>query len=234
MIGIAAGTAGLAFLAWAVRGRSARVFGPSVWRGPRERRALALTFDDGPSESTPEILSVLAEFGVPATFFQLGANVERLPGIARAVAEAGHEIGNHGYGHPLYCFYSRDAVARDIVRAQTAIRTHTGAEPVLFRAPFGARWFGVRGVQRHLDLTGVMWTVIGLDWKLPGEEVARRVLERVHSGAIVCLHDGRELQPHPDLRPTIQALRLLIPRLLDDGYRCATVSRLLAPAEVRA
>jgi peptidoglycan/xylan/chitin deacetylase (PgdA/CDA1 family) len=226
---IAAGAAGAAFFAWAVRGRAARVFGPSVWRGPRERRAIALTFDDGPSESTPEILSVLAEFNVPATFFQLGANVDRLPDIARAVAEAGHEIGNHGYGHPLYCFRAGEGIVRDVVRGQKAIRTATGAEPVLFRAPFGARWFGLRGVQTHLDLTGVMWTVIGLDWKLPGEEVARRVIRGVRNGAIVCLHDGHELQPRPDVRPTIQALRLLLPRLLDDGYRFATVSRLLAP-----
>src|SRR5690348_10834341 len=69
-------------LAWAVRGRSSRVFGPSVWRGPQDRRAVALTFDDGPSESTPRILEILARHGVSATFFLIGANVERLPSVA--------------------------------------------------------------------------------------------------------------------------------------------------------
>ena len=90
---------GRAFLAWAVRGRSAAVFGPSVWRGPRDRRALALTFDDGPSESTPEILEILARHGVPATFFQCGANVERLPEIARAVG-AGRPRDRQPQLHP--------------------------------------------------------------------------------------------------------------------------------------
>ena len=84
-------------MAWAVRGRSSSVFGPSVWRGPRDRRAVALTFDDGPSEGTPQILEILERHRAPATFFQCGANVERLPEVARAVGQAGHAIGNHGH-----------------------------------------------------------------------------------------------------------------------------------------
>ena len=71
-------------MAWAVRGRSSQVFGKSVWRGPRDRRSIALTFDDGPSESTPQILDILARHGARATFFQCGANVERIPAVARA------------------------------------------------------------------------------------------------------------------------------------------------------
>ena len=98
------------FMAWAVRGRASSVFGPSVWRGARGRRAIALTFDDGPSEGTPRILELLALHKVPATFFQCGANVERLPAIARAVRDAGHEIGNHSHSHPLYCLHSPLAI----------------------------------------------------------------------------------------------------------------------------
>src|SRR5215469_11129473 len=103
--GLAAGvgvSAAAGFLTWAVRGRSSEVFGPSVWRGPRDRRAVALTFDDGPSESTPRILEILERHQVPATFFQIGANVERLPAVARSVAEAGHTVGNHSHTHPLF------------------------------------------------------------------------------------------------------------------------------------
>src|SRR5437868_1772723 len=88
------------FMAWAVRGRSSAVFAPSVWRGPGTRRAIALTFDDGPSESTPAILEILAQYKAPATFFLCGANVDRLPAIAREIAAAGNEIGNHSYLHP--------------------------------------------------------------------------------------------------------------------------------------
>ena len=81
--------AGAAFLAWAVRGRSSAVFGRSVWRGNGGSRKIALTFDDGPSEGTPAIVDILAQYRAPATFFQIGANVDRLPDVARAVAVAG-------------------------------------------------------------------------------------------------------------------------------------------------
>src|SRR5580658_2975401 len=94
-------TAGL--LGHAVRGRTSTFFGPSVYRGNRSRPAIALTFDDGPSESTPELLELLHGLGVQATFFQCGANVRRLPGIAREVIAAGHEIGNHSDTHPYFC-----------------------------------------------------------------------------------------------------------------------------------
>ena len=89
---IASVSAATGGMAWAVRGRSSQVFGQSVWHGPRDRRSIALTFDDGPSESTPLILDALARHNVPATFFQCGSNVERLPAIARAVQTGGHEI----------------------------------------------------------------------------------------------------------------------------------------------
>ena len=223
----AAGAAG--FLAWAVRGRSSAVFGPSVWHGPRDRRALALTFDDGPSEGTPAILEALSRYSVPATFFQVGANVDRLPEIARAVHAAGHEIGNHSYSHPLFCFRSAGFMANDLDRAQDAIRRHTGAVPVWFRAPFGVRWFGLGSAQSRLGLGGVMWTVIGYDWSLGAEEVVERILRRVSNGAILCLHDGRELRARPDTGVTLEAVRRLVPKLLDQGYRFETISRLLCP-----
>ncbi len=220
---------GVAAMAWAVRGRASAVFGPSVWRGPRERRTVALTFDDGPSESTPRILEILAAHGAAATFFPCGANVVRLPNVARAVAEAGHEIGNHGYAHPLCCFRSAKFIEADMARAQHVILEHTGARPVWFRAPYGVRWFGMRRAQRHLRLQGVMWTVMGYDWNLRAEAIVERMAGRVANGAILCLHDGRELRMQPDIGATIEAVRRLVPLLLEQGYKLETVSQLLCP-----
>ncbi len=218
-----------AFMAWAVRGRSATVLAPSIWRGPRDRRAVALTFDDGPSESTPEILGILERYAIPATFFQCGRNVERLPEIARAVQQSGHLIGNHSYTHPLFCFRSPDFMHDELRRAQEIIEQHTGTRPVWFRAPFGVRWFGMGGVQRRLDLTGVMWTVIGYDWSRKADGVVKWVAARVSNGASLCRHDGRELRARPDIRTTVEAVRRLVPLLLERGYTFETVSRLLCP-----
>ena len=94
---IAAGAGGMA---WAVRGRSSQVFGPSVWR-TEVLRTVALTFDDGPSPATSDILNVLSGYGVKATFFQCGVNILRAPELSLAVHAAGHEIGNHSQTHPL-------------------------------------------------------------------------------------------------------------------------------------
>jgi peptidoglycan-N-acetylglucosamine deacetylase len=215
-----------AYVAWAVRGRSSAVFGRSLWHGPRDRRTLALTFDDGPCESTPAILDVLARHHIPATFFQCGANVERLPSVARAVRDAGHEIANHSQTHPFFCFRSPQFMLQQLERAQQTIENHTGARPVWFRAPYGVRWPGLGAAQRRLGLTGVMWTVIGYDWNLTADAVVRRVSGRVSNGGIICLHDGRELRYKPDIRTTIAAVELLIPMLLDRGYQFETVSRL--------
>jgi peptidoglycan/xylan/chitin deacetylase (PgdA/CDA1 family) len=216
-------------MTWAVRGRSAAVFAPSLWRGPRDRRAIALTFDDGPSESTPQILEILARHSVPATFFQVGLNVERVPAIAQAVAQAGHEIGNHTHRHPMFCFRSSRFMEKELRRAQQTIEMHTGARPAWFRAPYGVRWPGLGKAQGKLHLTGVMWTVIGYDWSLKAGEVVERVAQRVSNGAILCLHDGRELRVRPDAGQTVEAVRRLVPVLLDRGYRFETVSRLLCP-----
>ena len=216
------------FMAWAVRGRSSSVFGPSVWRGRSDRRALALTFDDGPSESTPRILEILERHRVPATFFQIGLNVRRLPAVACAVRDAGHEIGNHSETHPLFCF-PQTRIEQELGRAQETIGEHTGTRPRWFRAPYGVRWFGLARAQRRFGLTGVMWTVIGYDWKRPAGAVVEHVTHRAGNGAILCLHDGRELSAGPRAGVTIEAVRDLVPRLLDRGFKFESLEQLICP-----
>jgi peptidoglycan/xylan/chitin deacetylase (PgdA/CDA1 family) len=216
-------------MAYGVRGRSARLFGPSVWRGPGDQPAVALTFDDGPSEATPELLGVLDRHQVRATFFQCGLNVQRLPEVARQVAAGGHEIGNHSYSHPRFYLRSRRFLYDELARAQEALSAVTGQRPVLFRAPRGTRWPGLAEAQSRLGLLGVMWTVIGRDWALPAEAIAVRLLRGARNGAILCLHDGCEIRPRPDVRPMLEAVRRLIPELRARGFRLETVSELLCP-----
>ncbi len=227
--GGAAVAAAAGSMAWAVHGRSSSVFGPSVYRGVRNRRAIALTFDDGPSESTPQLLELLEQAQAPATFFLCGANVRRLPAVAREVARRGHQLGNHSDSHDWFCLRSASFIRDQVVRAQGAIKDATGVTPVLLRAPYGVRWFGLREVQRQLGLTGVMWTEIGQDWKLPAESIYQRLARTAQNGAIFCLHDGRETKPNPDIRPTLEAVRRLLSELRAKGFHFETVSQILCP-----
>ncbi|MCA2969916.1 MAG: polysaccharide deacetylase family protein [Acidobacteriaceae bacterium] len=221
---LAAGALGGA--AWAVRGRSAQVLAPSIWRGNRERRAVALTFDDGPSEGTTAILEILREAGARGTFFQCGLNVERRPEWAAAVSAAGHEVGNHTWSHRRLDFASRAVMREELGRAQTLLTAVHGSAPRWFRAPFGVRWVGLGQVQRELGLQGAMWTCLGRDWKLPAAAIAGRVLGGVENGAIVCLHDGRGVLAAPAIDETVAAVRVITRELREKGWQMVGLSEL--------
>jgi peptidoglycan/xylan/chitin deacetylase (PgdA/CDA1 family) len=217
----------VAGMAWAVRGRSSQAFGPSIWRGEAGRKAIALTFDDGPGPATPKILDILAEYSVPATFFQCGDNVRRSPELSQAVCAGPHEIGNHSQTHPNFALKRPTYIVENFQRAQETIAEATSRTPALMRPPFGVRWFGFREMQERLGLQCIMWSVIGLDWKLSAPKIADRVLANTRDGSIICLHDGRGTLEKPDANQTIEAVRRIVPSLLDKGYHFETVSQLV-------
>jgi peptidoglycan/xylan/chitin deacetylase (PgdA/CDA1 family) len=214
-------------MTYAVRSPRSSLLAPSVYRGRTSRKSIAITFDDGPSESTARVLDLLERYDARATFFQCGANARRLPSVARSVAVAGHELGNHTYSHPFLQFKSSQFMYRELHDAQRAIEDSAGVTPRVFRAPFGVRWFGLAGVQRRLKLIGVTWTAIGLDWKLPAEEVVQRLVDATEPGAILCLHDGRLTRENPDIQITLDTIRKLLPIWAGQGYQFETVSQIL-------
>jgi peptidoglycan/xylan/chitin deacetylase (PgdA/CDA1 family) len=227
--------AGISLLFYGVFARSSQVFGRSVWRGSGRKLRVALTFDDGPNPASLQLARCLAAQHVRATFFQCGVNVLRNPGIARQLHRAGHELGNHTFTHARLCprlgwrlnLLTPTEIHRELTATQQAIVGDTGVLPVLFRAPYGMRWFGLRAAQRRLGLLGCMWTVIGHDWEWPVEQVVRHVLRNLRPGAIVCLHDGRDIRPDPDLTVLLAAVEILIPEIRRRGYDFVTVSELL-------
>jgi peptidoglycan-N-acetylglucosamine deacetylase len=196
--------AAASWIAWAVRGRSSSVFAPSVWHGPRDRRRIALTFDDGPTPGTRVLLEMLEKRSARATFFQCGVQVRRNPAIARDVAAAGHEIGNHTDTHARLWLRPASFLIEEIGRAQRTIIDTTCCTPRFFRAPYGVRWPGLARAQVHRCLLGGM-----------------------EAGAILCLHDGRELAPDPDIGVTVRAVDLLLQSLAGEGWEFATLSELL-------
>jgi peptidoglycan-N-acetylglucosamine deacetylase len=228
-------TAAVVGAAYSIAGRSSQVFGPSVYRGAGTRRSLSLTFDDGPSEGSLRLIDYLSQQDIKATFFECGLNVRRHPQISRAIRDAGHEIGNHTYSHPCLCprltwnlnLRSPSFIDEEFSAAQEIISEAAGVTPTLLRAPYGLRWYGIGAVQRRLGLLGVMWTVIGHDWAWPANRIANLVLRKASPGGIICLHDGRGVQPRPDISEMMAALRRIVPVLKDQGYSFETVTRLL-------
>ncbi len=186
-------------------------------------RRIALTFDDGPSNETPRFLDLLARFEIPATFFVCGKNVARRPATARAIVEAGHEIGNHTYSHPLLPLCGPRRTREELVRTQRQIEDAAGVSPGLFRPPYGLGSPALASVLADLGLLRVHWTVIGNDWKWSASKIAGRALAAACPGAIVCLHDGNGARAVADRSQTLQALRRIVPDLRAAGYAFAAV-----------
>lgn len=220
--------------------RSDGLLDRSVHRGAPERKAVALTFDDGPGPQTLELLAYLDAEKIRATFFQCGMYVQRYPEITQRMHAAGHEIGNHTWSHKRlspgrghrFGFPSLRLMYRELAHTQRVLGQVCGVRPHLFRPPFGKRWIGLDAVLRRLGLRNVLWTVIGHDWEWPAEKIAAYLLDRCVPGAIICLHDGRDLENPCDISETIAALRLLVPALRAQGYRFETVSALLMESPV--
>ena len=225
----AAGAAGA--LALAARGGldpNSRVFGPVVSRGPAGGDRVYLTFDDGPNPgATARILDILAEARVPAAFFLVGRHAERFPELARRVAEAGHDLGNHTYGHRKLLFAGADEIRRELGEGHRAIVAATGTTPRLFRAPHGYRNPFVVREARLLGYTTFGWNGAVFDTARPGAvEIRRRVARLLVPGAILLLHDGDGADAEGDRTQTAEAL----PGILDDarclGLRFGSLSEL--------
>jgi peptidoglycan-N-acetylglucosamine deacetylase len=182
-------------------------------------KVIALTIDDGPSPVyTPQVLRLLAKYRITATFSMIGIQVKEYPGVARDVAEAGHRISNHTWRHLDLPLLSPAAAIDEMDRATAAIHDATGITPHMFRAPFGA-WS--RTVIQHCDQTGMMpidWSVDPRDWARPGvSSIVSNIMRNTQTGSIILEHDGGG-----DRSETVAALKIVIPRLLHDGYQFTT------------
>ncbi len=204
------------------------LFGPSVERGPRDRR-IYLTFDDGPNErATPVILDILAAERVPAAFFMVGKHVRLFPKLARRVREAGHEVGNHTEHHVKLHLLGPTRIHAELAQAHVAIVVRTGREPRVFRAPHGLRSPFLRPLARRFGYTVFGWTFGVFDTARPGANVIRRrVHARLRPGAIVLLHDGDGYDPEGDRMQTAEALPGIIADARASGYEFGALSELL-------
>jgi peptidoglycan/xylan/chitin deacetylase (PgdA/CDA1 family) len=179
-------------------------------------KTVALTIDDGPSPVyTPQVLRLLEQYGVTATFSMIGLSVAAYPQVAREVVHAGHLIANHTWSHRNLPALPLAAMRDEVTRAEGAIHAATGQQPTLFRAPYGAWSPALLDYCGAQGLTPLGWSVDPRDWSRPGvSSIVANILSNTHTGSIILEHDGGG-----DRSQTVAALKIVLPRLLHEGFR---------------
>lgn len=207
---------------------TAQAFGRTFVGLPPKSRLLALTYDDGPNDPyTFHLLDVLQRHQVKATFFLIGRFVQERPDIARAVAEAGHIVGNHTWDHPNLIFAGAAETRRQLQQTQRAIHDATGVEAKLFRPPFGGRRPASLRVARGLGLQPVMWNVSCYDWKAESaDEIVSRADRQIHGGNVILLHDGEYHRIGGDRSRSVEATDRILSRYKKE-YQFVTVPEMM-------
>ena len=187
-------------------------------------KAIALTFEDGPwPGATEQVLDILQQNQVRATFFMVGLQIKRYPELARQVAQADHAIGNHTWNHPLHEVSLAEA-ASEIDDMEKLIYEVTGVMPELFRPPGEVRG-ELTAYARQKKYVNTLWSIDSEDLYVSSPILIDHVLKQAQPGRIVLMHDGGG-----DRSATVSALPQIISALKQQGYRLVTVPELLAGA----
>ncbi|WP_144554452.1 polysaccharide deacetylase family protein [Bacillus sp. X1(2014)] len=192
---------------------------------PTSRKAVAITFDDGPNPIyTPQVLEIFSETVGKATFFMIGEQMKKNPEVVKQVAARGHEIGNHTFTHPKLSQLSNIECLEEIEKNEKLIEELAGRKPVVFRPPY---------LDYNQDTVSLLkqkgYPIIGAlnlaahDWEQPGvTHILEKSREGIKNGSILIFHDG-----YGDRSQTIEAVRKLVSELTSQGYQLVTVSELL-------
>jgi peptidoglycan/xylan/chitin deacetylase (PgdA/CDA1 family) len=190
---------------------------PFVTHGPRGRKRIAIGFDDGPSDYTPQVLRVLRRFDSHATFFEIGQETAARVSTMRKILAQGNEIGNHSLHHEM------DPSSASLRETNRLIRSATGFRPCDFRPPDGRVNSSLIQRAHALRMTTVNWEVDPRDWASPGVgAITSNVIHNAHNGSIVVMHDGGGNRSE-----TVAALPVILSHFRHRGYSFVTVAELL-------
>lgn len=228
LIGLSAAAAASA-LGYQTMSPTGQWYGRTFAKGIRGSKQLALTFDDGPNDPyTPKLLEVLDKRKVRATFFMIGRYVEQRPDLARAVAEAGHIIGDHTFTHPRLIFKSEAQTRAQLVDCRNALNDAIGEHSNLFRPPFGGRRPATLRIARDLGMETIMWNASGYDWKASSAAVIENKLaQQISGGDVILLHDGGHRAMGANRAATVAATENLILQYKAEGYEFVTVPQMM-------
>ena len=183
---------------------------------PPPEKMIALTFDDGPSTYTTQILNTLEKYGAKATFFVVGNRVANHSAILLRAHNLGMEIGNHSYSHPKLTTLSSSAILSQKNNTENAIKAVTGQGTKIMRPPYGSRNDTVLSVY---NMPAILWSVDTLDWKTRDtQKIVNSVMTSAKDGDIILMHDLYSA--------TADAVEIIVPTLIEEGYSLVTVSQL--------
>jgi peptidoglycan/xylan/chitin deacetylase (PgdA/CDA1 family) len=204
----------------------------TLYRAKTQDKAVALTFDDGPSEEwTPKILDVLSKHKVKATFFMIGEHVLRYPDMAKRVAKEGHEIGNHTFDHHVLVYYKPQELVDEIKKSEKIIYEVTGKKTDLLRPPKAWVTPAEKKIINNLGYKIILWSLNSKDWvNFNNRYIIKYLMHNIKPGDIILFHDsgGVFTAEGGNRKVTIKAVGLLIEKLREKGYRLTTVSELLS------
>ena len=201
---------------------------PSISEEPR---LIALTFDDGPSVYTLQLLDALGKRDAFATFFTAGEAVNVYPTIANRIVAEGHEIACHAYSHPFLATLSADEIRMELTKSRNAIYSATGTVPAILRPPYGNFNSQVQSVAMEFDMPLILWNVDTIDWRdrdvevILGRIINPRGFPLVQSGDIILMHDT--------LSTTVDAAIKIVYKLQEHGFQFVTVSQLFDAKDVQ-
>ena len=187
-----------------------------------DKKQVAISFDAAwGNDDTQQLIDILAEYDVPATFFVVGAWVDKYPESVKALSDAGHQIQNHSNTHPNMPQLSREQMCNEIENCNKKIQSVTGVCPTLFRPPYGDYDNATIETVSSMKMYTIQWDVDSLDWKdnATADSICKRVTSRVQNGSIVLFHNDADHTP--------EALPNILKCLKDDGYEFVFISDLI-------
>ena len=193
----------------------------------RDNKCASLTFDAAwGNEDTQMLIDILGKYNIKATFFVVGAWVEKYPDSVKALHDAGHEIMSHSNDHAHFNKLNQSEIVNNLNICNEKIEAVTGVKPALFRCPYGEYDDHVIKTVNSIGMTAIQWNVDSLDWKgISASEIKQRVLAKVVPGSIILFHNAAENTP--------EALPAIIEGLIADGYSIVTVSEILLTGEYK-
>ena len=215
---------------YTLSGLAAEYPGIIAVRGPGDKKAVALTFDDGPDDKyTPQIMNILDSQHIKGTFFLVGSLIEKHPGVVENLVAGGHHVAGHGWSHSNLKNLNRDQILSELDQTASSFRNVLAMEPLMFRPPYGGLSPVVMKEIAALGYTSIMWNSDSLDWySRSADSILASTLADTKRGSIILMHSAGV-----NLDATLKALPEIIYTLKSQGYTFLTVSELLGRSGYR-